>query len=115
MDEECLNKVRQEFIPRAKAFNPDLILHNFGHDTGGGDYGDLGLTQDFSPNWPWNSAIEPGRSVGEDTWSRLTEDTASMWRILSSPPFSKFWPLPPDSRPVVSDVLFSPIPIEHRL
>lgn len=64
MDEECLNKVRQEFIPRAKAFNPDLILHNFGHDTCGGDYGDLGLTQDFSPNWPWNSAIEPGRSVG---------------------------------------------------
>lgn len=48
-DDDYLNMVRDSFIPRAKAFQPDLILHNFGHDTCRGDYGDLGLTPEFFP------------------------------------------------------------------
>jgi acetoin utilization deacetylase AcuC-like enzyme len=46
-DEIYMEVVRKEFIPRAKAFEPDMILHNFGHDTCQGDYGDIGLSQDF--------------------------------------------------------------------
>ncbi len=46
-DEEYLNKVRSEFIPRTEAFRPFMILHNLGHDTAQGDYGDIGLTRDF--------------------------------------------------------------------
>lgn len=46
-DGEYLDKVRTEFIPRAREFRPDLILHNLGHDTCQGDYGDLGLSPDF--------------------------------------------------------------------
>ena len=46
-DQEYLEKVRKEFVPRAKAFGPEVILHNFGHDTCEGDYGDLGLTPVF--------------------------------------------------------------------
>jgi acetoin utilization deacetylase AcuC-like enzyme len=46
-DGEYLDKVRKEFIPRAREFRPDLLVHNFGHDTCQGDYGDLGLTPDF--------------------------------------------------------------------
>ncbi|MDM7999355.1 MAG: histone deacetylase [Dehalococcoidia bacterium] len=46
-DREYLDKVRNGFIPRAKNFRPDLILHNLGHDTCEGDYGDLGLTPEF--------------------------------------------------------------------
>jgi acetoin utilization deacetylase AcuC-like enzyme len=39
--------VRKEFIPRAKKFMPAMIFHFLGHDTCEGDYGDIGLTQDF--------------------------------------------------------------------
>ena len=46
-DEEYLNMVRKEFMPRARSFKPDMILHNLGHDTSEGDYGDLGLTSNF--------------------------------------------------------------------
>lgn len=46
-DGEYLDKVKKEFIPRAKGFRPDLILHNLGHDTCQGDYGDLGLSPEF--------------------------------------------------------------------
>ena len=46
-DESYLNSVREEFISRVKEFRPDMILHNFGHDTCQGDYGDIGLTKDF--------------------------------------------------------------------
>lgn len=48
-DEEYLEQVRKEFLPRARAFRPELILHNLGHDTGEGDYGDLGLSAGFFP------------------------------------------------------------------
>jgi len=48
-DQEYLEKVRTEFVPRARAFKPDVILHNLGHDTCEGDYGDLGLTPAFYP------------------------------------------------------------------
>jgi acetoin utilization deacetylase AcuC-like enzyme len=49
-DEEYLNKVRSEFIQRAENFKPFMILHNLGHDTGQGDYGDIGLTRNFFLN-----------------------------------------------------------------
>lgn len=48
-DEDYLEKVRQEFITRTGEFKPDMILHNFGHDTCQGDYGDRGLTPEFFP------------------------------------------------------------------
>ena len=48
-DEDYMEKVRQEFIPRAKEFKPHMILHNLGHDTCQLDYGDIGLTREFYP------------------------------------------------------------------
>jgi acetoin utilization deacetylase AcuC-like enzyme len=48
-DEDYMELVKEEFIPRARAFEPDMILHNLGHDTCQLDYGDLGLTQEFFP------------------------------------------------------------------
>jgi acetoin utilization deacetylase AcuC-like enzyme len=48
-DEDYLNLVRQEFIPRVSGFKPRMILHNLGHDTAQGDYGDRGLTPEFFP------------------------------------------------------------------
>lgn len=46
-DGEYLEKVCREFVSRVRGFKPDLILHNLGHDTGEGDYGDLGLSRQF--------------------------------------------------------------------
>lgn len=46
-DDGYLNLIRREFIPRAIGFKPDMIFHFLGHDTCQGDYGDIGLTQDF--------------------------------------------------------------------
>jgi len=48
-DDEYLRKVELEFIRRAYAFEPDIILHFLGHDTCQGDYGDRGLTPSFYP------------------------------------------------------------------
>jgi acetoin utilization deacetylase AcuC-like enzyme len=48
-DEAYMEVVKAEFMPRARAFEPDMILHNLGHDTCQLDYGDLGLTQEFFP------------------------------------------------------------------
>jgi acetoin utilization deacetylase AcuC-like enzyme len=48
-DDEYIDKVRQEFITRAREFKPDMIWHNLGHDTCQGDYGDRGLTPEFYP------------------------------------------------------------------
>jgi acetoin utilization deacetylase AcuC-like enzyme len=48
-DDAYLELVRREFLPRARDFKPDLILHKFGHDTCEGDYGDRGLTPSFFP------------------------------------------------------------------
>ncbi|MEO0249496.1 MAG: hypothetical protein ABIN58_08140, partial [candidate division WOR-3 bacterium] len=46
-DEAYLDKVRKEFIARARAFRPFMIFHNFGLDTCQGDYGDRGLSRSF--------------------------------------------------------------------
>ncbi len=46
-NENYLDLVRKEFIPRAKEFNPAMIFHFLGHDTCQGDYGDIGLTEEF--------------------------------------------------------------------
>ncbi len=45
-DEEYLDKVRQEFVPRAMAFQPEYIFWEFGYDATRGEYGDKGLTRD---------------------------------------------------------------------
>ncbi|MFC1993041.1 hypothetical protein ACFLV3_04455 [Chloroflexota bacterium] len=45
-DEEYLARMRQEFVPRALAFEPEYIFWEFGYDTTQGEYGDKGLTRD---------------------------------------------------------------------
>ncbi len=46
-DDEYLEKVRSEFFFILDNFKPFMILHNLGHDTAQGDYGDIGLTREF--------------------------------------------------------------------
>lgn len=46
-NEEYLNPVKDVFIPTVKQFKPEMIFHFLGHDTCQGDYGDIGLTEDF--------------------------------------------------------------------
>ena len=48
-DDSYMQKVKEEFFGRAADFMPDMILHNLGHDTCRGDYGDCGLSQEFFP------------------------------------------------------------------
>ena len=48
-DERYLQAVEREFVSRAREFRPELIFHNFGHDTCDGDYGDRGLSPEFFP------------------------------------------------------------------
>ncbi|MFC1928406.1 hypothetical protein ACFLXK_02225 [Chloroflexota bacterium] len=48
-DEEYLGRVRQEFMPRAVAFEPEYIFWEFGYDATHGEYGDKGLTRDCHP------------------------------------------------------------------
>jgi len=48
-DDTYLDLVRREFMSRVRVFKPDIIWHNFGHDTCKGDYGDRGLTPDCFP------------------------------------------------------------------
>ncbi len=43
-DEKYLTRMRQEFIPRALAFNPEYIFREFDYDATQGEYGDKGLT-----------------------------------------------------------------------
>ncbi len=45
-DEEYLVRMRQEFVPRVEAFNPEYIFWEFGYDATQGEYGDKGLTRD---------------------------------------------------------------------
>jgi len=45
-DAEYLNLVRENFVPRAKAFHPEAIFWNWGYDGTQGDYGDIGITTD---------------------------------------------------------------------
>jgi acetoin utilization deacetylase AcuC-like enzyme len=48
-DDDYLSLVDSEFIARIRTFKPEMVIHNLGHDTAQGDYGDLGLTRDFFP------------------------------------------------------------------
>lgn len=48
-DNDYLQKVEQEFVPRAMAFRPELIFWEFGYDATRGEYGDKGLTKDCHP------------------------------------------------------------------
>ncbi len=43
-DEAYLRKVEQGFVPRAIAFQPEIIFWEFGYDATEGEYGDKGLT-----------------------------------------------------------------------
>ena len=46
-DADYLEKVREEFITRARDFRPAMLFHDLGHDTTKGDYGDRGLSRDY--------------------------------------------------------------------
>ena len=48
-DEEYLQRVEEQFVPRAIEFRPELIFWNFGYDGTQGEYGDIGLTMDCHP------------------------------------------------------------------
>lgn len=48
-DELYMERVKEEFFERVADFRPDMILHNLGHDTCQGDYGDRGLSPEFFP------------------------------------------------------------------
>jgi acetoin utilization deacetylase AcuC-like enzyme len=43
-DEEYLSLVRESFLPRAEALQPEIIFWNWGYDGTQGDYDDIGLT-----------------------------------------------------------------------
>ena len=45
-DEDYLARIKQEFVPRAKAFKPDYIFWEFGYDVTQGEYGSKDLTKD---------------------------------------------------------------------
>jgi len=45
-DEEYLAKMKQVFIPRAKAFKPEYIFWEYGYDAVKGEYGDKGISRD---------------------------------------------------------------------
>jgi len=43
-DEEYLRLVEENFLPPARAFEPEAVFWNWGYDGTQGDYGDIGLT-----------------------------------------------------------------------
>ena len=43
-DDKYLDQVRQEFVPRMIAFQPEYVFWEFGYDTTQGEYGDKGLS-----------------------------------------------------------------------
>jgi len=45
-DEEYLDLVRRNFVPRVKTFQPEAIFWNWGYDGTQGDYGDMGIAPD---------------------------------------------------------------------
>lgn len=45
-DDNYLRLVRESFMPRAKAFQPECLFWNWGYDGTQGEYGDMGLTPD---------------------------------------------------------------------
>ena len=48
-DEEYLDRVKQGFVSRVAAFEPEYIFWEFGYDATQGEYGDKGLTMDCHP------------------------------------------------------------------
>ncbi len=48
-DEEYLERVEREFVPRVEKFRPEVIFWEFGYDATQGEYGDKGLTKDSHP------------------------------------------------------------------
>lgn len=46
-DNMYMELVRRAFISRVRRFEPELIIHELGHDTCRGDYGDRGLSKDL--------------------------------------------------------------------
>jgi acetoin utilization deacetylase AcuC-like enzyme len=46
-DEDYLQRIKQEFVPRVMSFKPEFIFWEFGYDATQGEYGDKGLTPDF--------------------------------------------------------------------
>jgi acetoin utilization deacetylase AcuC-like enzyme len=46
-DEEYLAKMKQVFIPMAKAFKPEYIFWEYGYDATRGEYGDKGISRDL--------------------------------------------------------------------
>ena len=45
-DEEYLEKLNREFVPRVLQFRPEIIFWEFGYDATCGEYGDKGITMD---------------------------------------------------------------------
>ena len=45
-DEEYIKLVKNDFIPRVRAFQPEILFWNWGYDGTQGEYGDIGLTPD---------------------------------------------------------------------
>ena len=45
-DGEYITKMRQEFVPRVVAFEPEYVFWEFGYDATQGEYGDKGITRD---------------------------------------------------------------------
>jgi acetoin utilization deacetylase AcuC-like enzyme len=46
-DEAYFAKMKQVFIPKAKAFKPEYIFWEYGYDATKGEYGDKGISRDF--------------------------------------------------------------------
>ncbi|MFC1973986.1 hypothetical protein ACFLU2_01350 [Chloroflexota bacterium] len=66
-DEEYLRLIRDNFLPRAEAFQPETIFWNWGYDGTEGDYGDIGLT----PNAPVRLSQEFKRAAAQLCQGRL--------------------------------------------
>lgn len=45
-DEDYLARVKEEFVPRASVFQPEMIFWEFGYDATQGEYGDRGLSKE---------------------------------------------------------------------
>ncbi len=60
-DTRYLKQVRTEYFSRVRDFKPEIIIHELGHDTCSGDYGDRGLTKDF-----FIQLVKEVKSLAED-------------------------------------------------
>ncbi len=43
-DQEYLDLIRKDFLPRLRDFHPEILFWNWGYDGTRGDYGDIGVT-----------------------------------------------------------------------